>query len=231
MPMSDGIMDVWAIVPVKRLSLAKQRLSSILLPHERVKLARTMLHDVLTALRAAAGVKGIIVVSADPAVAKIAQIYDAQTAGGAAECGLNAAVWTGLRSIERQPGGALIVPADVPFAAPAELHAVIAGLAGQPIVLAPATADGGTNALAMRAPGRMAPCFGEDSFERHRACAGTASLGVSIVRAAGLGHDIDRPRDLIFNADLGGTAQTAALLAELNVTARLSAIPISERLG
>jgi 2-phospho-L-lactate/phosphoenolpyruvate guanylyltransferase len=231
MPMSDGTPEVWAIMPVKRLIHAKQRLSAVLLPHERAKLARTMLHDVLTALREAAGVEGIITVSADPAVTKIARMYDAQTAGEAVECGLNAAVWTGLKAIERRPGGALIVPADVPFATPAELCTVAGELAHYPIVLTPATSDGGTNALAMRAPESMAPHFGENSFERHRACARAEGLDCGIVRVAGVGHDIDRPRDLIISADLGGGTQTAALLAELNVTARFSKSPISERLG
>jgi 2-phospho-L-lactate guanylyltransferase len=114
----------------------------------------------------------------------------------------------------------------VPFAAPAELHGVIAELVHHPIVLTPATSDCGTNALAMRAPDLMAPCFGKDSFERHRASARAHGLGLSIIRAAGLGHDIDRPRDLIFSADLGRTTQTAALLAELNVTARLTKSPL-----
>jgi 2-phospho-L-lactate/phosphoenolpyruvate guanylyltransferase len=231
MQMSGGTPEVWAIVPVKRLILAKQRLSAILLPHERVKLARTMLHDVLTALRAAPGVKGVIAVSADPAVANIARMYDAQTAGEAVQCGLNAAVWTGLKAIGRQTGGTLIVPADVPFAASAELHAVIAVLAHHSIVLTPATSDGGTNALAMGAPDLMAPCFGVDSFERHRASARAKGLSCAIVRRAGLGHDIDRPRDLLFSADLGRTTQTAALLADMNVIARLSVGAISERLG
>jgi 2-phospho-L-lactate guanylyltransferase len=158
-------------------------------------------------------------------------MYDAQTAGGAVECGLNAAVRAGLQAIRGGSRSALIVPADVPFVAPAELRAVIAALAHHPIVLTPATSDGGTNALAMRAPDLMAPCFGEDSCGRHQACARAGGLGFSVVRAAGLGHDIDRPRDLIFSADLGGTTQTAALLAELNVAARLSASHIHERFG
>ena len=37
-----------AVVPVKRLRLAKQRLAPVLSRHERAELMRTMLHDVLT---------------------------------------------------------------------------------------------------------------------------------------------------------------------------------------
>jgi 2-phospho-L-lactate guanylyltransferase len=231
MLMSKGTKDVWAVVPVKRLIHGKQRLSVVLLPHERVKLARAMLHDVLTALRAAAGVEGIIVVSADPQVAEIARIYGAQTMGGAVERGLNAAVGTGLEAMKQRSFGALIVPADVPFAKPAEVDRVIAGLNHNPVALTPASSDGGTNALAMRSPDLMAPCFGENSFERHRARARAQGLGLSIVRAPGLGHDIDHPRDLVFSRHLGKSTQTAALLAELDVTARLSASRVQERLG
>jgi 2-phospho-L-lactate/phosphoenolpyruvate guanylyltransferase len=227
----DTIPGVWAIVPVKRLILAKRRLSAILLPHERVKLARTMLHDVLTALRASAGVDGIIVVSADPLVSDIARIHDVEHAGEGEGRGLNAAVLTGLEAMKQRSCGALIVPADVPFTTPAELHSVIAELACNPIVLTPATPDAGTNALAMRSPDLMTPCFGDNSFQRHRACARAKELGLSIVSAPGLGHDIDHPRDLVFSPDLGKNTQTAAFLAELNVTARLRTSLVSERLG
>ena len=88
-----------AVVPVKRLRLAKQRLAPVLSRHERVELVRTMLHDVLTTLCATPGVSGTIVVTADPEIARLATLFDARVVGDTAETGVNAAVLLGLRAI------------------------------------------------------------------------------------------------------------------------------------
>ncbi len=72
---------IWAVVPVKRLSLAKQRLAPLLSRNERAELVRTMLHDVLTTLCATPEVSGTIVVTADPDVAKLATLFEARVVG------------------------------------------------------------------------------------------------------------------------------------------------------
>jgi hypothetical protein len=60
------VTGVWAVVPVKELADAKQRLSSCLSPEERRALATIMLEDVLDALSAVKQLAGIIVVTVDP---------------------------------------------------------------------------------------------------------------------------------------------------------------------
>ena len=75
-----------------------------------------MLHDVLTTLCATPQLAGIIVVSGDPVVAKLATLFDARVVGDVVETGVNAAVQQGLRTLDPSSAGALIVPADVPFA-------------------------------------------------------------------------------------------------------------------
>ncbi len=189
--------NIWAIVPVKRLGLAKARLAPVLSRSERAELARTMLHDVLTTLCATPQLAGIVVVSGDPTAAKLATLFDALVVADVIESGVNSAVQQGLRTIDASSAGALVVPADVPFATSADLQAVIRELDRHPIVLVPALSDGGTNALAMRRPGLIAPSFGDDSFARHQALARDAGLGCAIVRSEGLGRDIDDPCDLV----------------------------------
>jgi 2-phospho-L-lactate guanylyltransferase len=193
----EGQSNIWAVVPVKRLGLAKQRLAPVLSRSERAELARTMLHDVLTTLCATPQLAGIIVVSGDPAVAKLATLFDARIVGDVMESGVNAAVQQGLRIPDQSSAGALVIPSDVPFATAADLQAVITELGHFPVVLAPALSDGGTNTLAMRRPDLIAPSFGDDSFARHQALARDAGLGCGIVRTEGLGRDIDDPSDLM----------------------------------
>src|SRR5947207_5256531 len=137
-----------AVVPVKRLSLAKQRLAPVLSRRERAELVRTMLHDVLTTLCATPEFSGTVVVTADPEIAKLATLFDARVVDDTAEAGVNAAVLLGLRALD-PASAAIVIPADVPFATACDMRAVIGELARCPIALAPALSDGGTNALAM----------------------------------------------------------------------------------
>jgi 2-phospho-L-lactate guanylyltransferase len=218
---TDSASDVWAIVPVKRLSHAKQRLSPLLSGTERAALARAMLHDVLTMLCATPKLTGIVVVTGDPLVANLATLFGARVVGDMLETGVNAAVEQGLRTLDRPSAAVLIVPADVPFATASDLRLVISELGRYPVVLVPASSDGGTNALAMRKPGLIAPSFGDDSFARHQALARRGGADCGIVRTEGLGRDIDCPEDLLFWSGSKKSLQTARLLAELDVANRL----------
>jgi len=222
--------DIWAIVPVKRLSRAKQRLSPVLSQNERAKLARTMLHEVLTTLCATSELAGIIVVTGDPMVANLATLFDARVVHDATEAGINAAVQQGLKTLDPS-AGTLIVLADVPFATASDLRAIVDELQRHPVVLAPALCDGGTNALAMRAPDLIAPSFGEDSYFRHQMLAREKGFTCGVVSAEGIGRDIDRPQDLVAPVATRKYSLTAALLAELNVSARLGigALPLCVR--
>ena len=223
--------NIWAIVPVKRLGLAKARLAPVLSRSERAELARTMLHDVLTTLCATPQLAGIVVVSGDPTVAKLATLFDARVVADVIESGVNSAVQQGLKTLDVSSAGALVVPADVPFATAIDVRAVIRELDQHPIVLVPALSDGGTNALAMRRPDLIAPSFGDDSFARHQALARDAGLGCGVVRSEGLGRDIDDPCDLVPWAGSKKFSLTAALLAEFRLPDRpcVTAFPVSKR--
>jgi 2-phospho-L-lactate guanylyltransferase len=229
-PDTKAPSNIWALVPVKRLGLAKARLAPVLSRSERAELARTMLHDVLTMLCGTPQLAGIVVVSGDSAVAKLARLFDARVVGDVIESGVNAAVQQGLRTLDPS-SHALIVPADVPFATSADLQAVIRELDHYPVVLVPALSDGGTNTLAMRRPDLIAPSFGDDSFARHQALARDAGLGCGIIRSEGLGRDIDCPRDLMPWTGSKKFSLTAALLAELKLADRAAAaaFPVSKR--
>ena len=218
---TDSASQVWAIVPVKQLSRAKQRLSAVLSAQERIALARAMSYDVLATLSATPGLSGILVVTGDTTVARLAAQFGAAVVGDVMEAGVNAAVQHGLRSPDVSDAGVLIVPADIPFATPADLQSMLAGLADAHVVLAPASSDGGTNALAMRRRDLIAPSFGDDSFVRHQALARGAGLTCGIVRLEGLGRDIDGPGDLVIPGTARPSSQTAQLLLELKMAKRL----------
>lgn len=192
-----AVSPVWALVPVKRFDQAKSRLADVLPVEARASLAAAMLGDVLELLAEVNGIVGTLVVTADPAAAALATEQGAEVLSDCHESGINEAVVQGLRSLTRRgAGGALVVPADVPFATPGEIAAVLHGLAGQEAVLVPATRDGGTNVFAIAPAHRLTPCFGPGSFVRHVAAAASAGLTPAVLRLPGIGHDIDVPADL-----------------------------------
>jgi 2-phospho-L-lactate guanylyltransferase len=218
--MRTNVRGVWAIVPVKSFPQAKQRLASVLSAQERARLAEAMLCDVLEQLTAVSQLEGILVVSADPSAAQIAGSFGARYIPDFSESGVNNAVARGLDAMPAAECPVAIIAADVPFATATEVADALAYLGRDPVVLAPAEADGGTNLLALSYAGLIEPSFGADSFERHREQARALNLGCSVFKARGLGHDIDRAVDLLPPAGSSGK-RVRTLLQHLNVAMRL----------
>jgi 2-phospho-L-lactate/phosphoenolpyruvate guanylyltransferase len=210
-------MRTAAILPVKRFSRAKQRLGESVPDQLRVKLARAMVADVLVALAQTQSIDRTIVVTGEESVAAAAREQGALVLADAAEEGQSAAVTLGIRAalaegIER----ALCIPGDCPALQPAELESLLRptrgdshaaagrGDRGEPeLVIVPDRHGTGTNGLLLTPPDVIAPSFGADSCERHRALA----------RAAGVSCRIERPASLLLDIDTG--ADLAELRARL----------------
>jgi len=219
--MRKNVRGVWAIVPVKTFAQAKQRLALVLSAQERARLAEAMLCDVLEQLTTVPQLAGIMVVTADPLAAQVAASFGAHHVLDLLENGVNQAVSAGLDAACQAECPVAIIAADVPFATSTEIAAALSCLEQNPVVLAPAEADGGTNLLALRRVDLIEPSFGEDSFARHRARAHALNLSCGIFRAQGLGHDIDRAEDLLALSSSGGK-RVRALFENLNITTRLN---------
>jgi 2-phospho-L-lactate guanylyltransferase len=202
-----------AAVPIKDLSIAKQRLASVLTLAEREQLARAMLGDVLRAL-GGAGFEHVWVVTREPAVAAIARALGAEPLAEAENRGHTAAV--ALAQSEAARRGArvfLTVPGDVPRVTADELKE-LAGAAGDGApAFAPSRSRLGTNGVALAPPDAMPLTFGEPSFERHLDTARARNLTPRVLALPGLGLDIDTPEDLTALVAEPNTTETGALVA------------------
>jgi 2-phospho-L-lactate guanylyltransferase len=219
-----GHSETWALIPVKKFSRAKSRLAEILFGPEREKFARAMLQDVLQNLAATTSIDGIAVVSSDPEALSIARTFGAAPIVDPEEAGINKALQYGLDAFQSYARRVVIVPADIPFAMPRDFANVVELLNHTPIVLVPALHDGGTNALAMRAPDLLRPQFGEESFGKHRRAARERDLGCSVLRSDGIGRDIDGPLDFDhYLLDLLGSRDfglTGSFLEQIKIAER-----------
>src|SRR5205085_2455773 len=107
---------IWAVVPVKDTSAAKQRLASAVPPALRQQLMLAMLEDVLAALSEASGFAGRLLVTTDPAAQRLAARYSFDWLTDGAADGHTGAVAAAARHLAGNgAGGVLAVPGQVPL--------------------------------------------------------------------------------------------------------------------
>jgi 2-phospho-L-lactate guanylyltransferase len=202
------------VIAVRGGPQAKSRLARRLDPARREALVETMLADMLVALRGCPAARRIYVTTPTAALARIAARFGAVVILERAAGGLNAAFDLARRRIAAVDPDArvMLLPGDLPRLDPAEVRSLIAAAAPGRLVLAPASADGGTGALVFEAGAPLPLAFGPGSFGKHLAAARTLGLEARVIHAESLGFDLDRPADLDAFLTVGGGARTAHLL-------------------
>jgi 2-phospho-L-lactate/phosphoenolpyruvate guanylyltransferase len=190
--------DVWAAVPVKAFTGAKQRTASLLSPTRRELLAATMLEDVLAALAGARQLAGILVNTVDPVAADLAGRYGARVVTEGALDGHTGAVNGMARILGREGKAALLtMPGDIPRVTSAEVDAVVGSCrTGPSFTIVPAHDELGSNAVLCSPPFSVPLRFGDNSYFPHLIAARAQGIEPTIVRLPGIGLDIDHPADL-----------------------------------
>jgi 2-phospho-L-lactate guanylyltransferase len=199
----------FVVVPVKALGLAKRRLAPALPDPARRRLVLTMLEDVLAAIACVEGIARTLVVTPDREVAAVAEGMGAAIVpepGIEPGSQLNAAVEGGIAfALACGAARALILPADVPLATPAELASLIGSRSSKPgVTLAPSHDSNGTNALLLAPPNAIAPGYGPGSYLGHMSQAMARHIDVHVMHLPGIARDIDEPTDLVHLSAVGG---------------------------
>lgn len=228
-------MSTSAVIPIKQLEDAKQRLSGLLNSNERKLLFQAMVNDVLTAVEACTYIDNIVVVTNDQAVAELARGFGAEIRPEPEPPGLIEAVTeTGKQLAAEGVECMLFLPGDVPLVTPEELEVVLEGfgMSGQPeFMIVPASDLGGSNCVACSPPDCMSFGFGIDSFRKHLALARDRGIDPQVTKLPGIGLDIDTPSDiseLMAEIELSIEGQgarsgysTVRLLEEIGIRQRL----------
>ena len=179
--------------------------------HSSARIRRALAHAMLGDVLAACVLVGHTrVVTPDERAAEAARDAGAEVVGDPGG-GQGVAVQIGLEGIE--PGGILVVNADVPCVVPHDLRTLLAATPAGCLALVEAL-DGTTNALSLPSPETFAPLYGPSSSDRFRAHA--VSLGVEAVSVVvpNLADDVDTMEDLT-RLQLRAGPRTQACLAEL----------------
>jgi 2-phospho-L-lactate/phosphoenolpyruvate guanylyltransferase len=219
------VSGIWAVVPVKELEGAKQRLSSRLSLEERRSLATIMLEDVLDALGAVQQLAGILVVTTDPVATSLAGCYGARIVTEGAREGHTGAVTAAARLLVREGrAGMMTMPGDIPRVSASEIAATLAAHRSAPaFTIVPAHDELGSNTILCSPPDAVPLRFGEDSFYPHLDAARSRGIDPLILRQPGIGMDIDHPVDLVTFLRMSPpvTTRTLAFLEQSGIASRL----------
>ncbi len=199
---------VWLVLPIRSLVGGKRRLAPALSSGERAALIARWFRHLLAVASALPELAGVVVVSRDPQVRRMARAAGAQAIPDPAplapldiqtplDVSLNRAVVAGIRRAAAAGARAvLVLPGDLPHVTPQEIQAILAAGQGSPRVVLVPSQDGGTNALYLSPPGLLEPAFGPRSFQRHLAQAQRHGVPVTVWQSPGLTRDVDHPGDL-----------------------------------
>ena len=216
---------IWAVVPIKELAGAKQRLTSRLSPEERYTLATVMLEDVFDALSKVETLAGILVVTVDPFATSLAHRYGARIATEGARDGHTGAVTAGVDLLVREgQAGMTTMPGDIPRLSAAEISATLAAHQTAPaFTIVPAHDELGSNMIVCSPPNAVPLRFGDNSFYPHLDAARSRGIEPLIVKQPGIAMDIDHPADLLAFLKMSPSlpTRTLAFLEQSGVAGRL----------
>jgi 2-phospho-L-lactate guanylyltransferase len=213
-----------AVIPVKRLDAANERLRDVLAPDVRRQLAEAMLIDTLSKLRRSRVLDEMLVVTSDPYVERHARWLEHDVLLQSDDAGHSVAAQAGAAAAQASGADRVaMLPVDCPLLDPGELDRRI-GRAPQAALIVPDRHKTGTNALVLSPPDVFAPGFGPDSCSRHIGRARAAGISFSLEVIDGLATDLDTPEDmaelrdrLLLNPE--PAPRTATLLWELGAAA------------
>ena len=214
-------MGLWAVIPVKELDRAKERLARLLLPEMRRGLMLAMLEDVLAALAATPALAGLLMVTVDPTAGRLGAKYGARLVETGARDGHTGAVAAAARLLadERRPG-MLTLPGDIPVVTPGEIMRLVAAhLPAPSFTIVPSRDEQGSNAIICSPPDAVPLRFGEDSFFPHLQAAERCGIRPTVLHLPGIALDVDTPEDLPAFTLLRSPTRAHALLAENDMLA------------
>ena len=210
---------MWAVIPVKQISQAKQRLSQLLSSEERRDFFSAMLEDVLTIMVKIDFFEKIILATNCPHAISIAGRHGITHFETGPDDGLNlAAGETVNHLLENGISDMFLIPADIPLITEEEINSAIKAHPSAPsLTIVPSRDKLGSNCLLLSPPSMMPLKFGPNSYFRHLEIAQSNGLKINTMELPGFGLDIDEPTDLFELLNLEGDTRSQKYIRKLNL--------------
>jgi 2-phospho-L-lactate guanylyltransferase len=210
---------VWAVIPVKQISQAKQRLSPLLSTEERRNFFSAMLEDVLSMMVKIDFFEKIILATNCPHAISIAGRHGITHFETGPDDGLNqAAGETVNHLLENGIRDMFLIPGDIPLITEEEINNVLRAHPSAPsLTIIPSRDKLGSNCILLSPPSRIPLKFGPDSYFRHLEIAQTNGLKINPMVFPGFGLDIDEPKDLFELLKAEGNTLSQKYLRQLDL--------------
>ena len=210
---------MWAVIPVKQISQAKQRLSKILSSEERRDFFSAMLEDVLSMMVKIDFFEKIILATNCPHAISIGGRHGITHFETGPDDGLNLAAGETVNHLsENGISDMFLIPADIPLITEEEINSAIKAHPSAPsLTIIPSRDKLGSNCLLLSPPSRMPLKFGPDSYFRHLEIAKSNGLKINPMELPGFGLDIDEPKDLFELLKAEGNTLSQKYLLQLNL--------------
>jgi len=185
------------IIPCKRFSDGKSRLSTLLDPFRREHLCRTLFSRTVQIALEATDPENVSVVSSDQDVLRLAAQFGVRAIEEDG-VGLNEALHTAnnaLLRLNRGPRTLVTLPIDLPYLRANDLQNVVART--QELGIVPDMSRTGTNILALSPDVRriFQFMFGQNSCQQHLRFAELRGIPTEIFHHSDLAFDLDLPED------------------------------------
>lgn len=186
------------LVPVKDLSRANNRLSSILSQKDRTSLAYAMLEDVLESTSRSVAADRKVVITMDRKAEQFAKKYGFEIIMEEEQNGESSSVDQAIiKCMGMGARSLLVIPGDAPLIRAEDIDSVFnAEPDSDCVVMVPAADRLGTNAILRKPPDIIPSRFGHDSFNKHIDEARKAGAEIVTLDIPNISLDIDEPKDI-----------------------------------
>jgi len=196
--MTLSASPIWAILPIKSLDGAKQRLRKVLSPNERRELMLNSARDVLTALSHSSHLSGILLVSKDEDAIALGTEFDVSVLRIESDNGQSDAIDKAVFYLQGiGVTSTLSIPGDAPLLLAVDIDIICDTLKNKPSITIVSNADGtGSNCIGTSSAGLISYQFGTNSFAKHVASAREHGIQPTLLSLPRLELDIDTPGDI-----------------------------------
>lgn len=207
------------LIPVKDLSRANNRLSSILSQEDRTSLAYAMAEDVFESIYRSKKADRKVVVTMDRKAEKIARSYGFEVITEKDQHGESSSVDRAIKQcIDMGAKSLVVIPGDAPLVQPEDIDSVFdAETDDNCVVMVPAADKLGTNAILRKPPDIIPSRFGHDSYNKHLEEARKVNTQVITLDIPAIALDIDEPKDIDVFINQGMNTRTYKELLRLGV--------------
>lgn len=216
---------VWAILPIKSLEGAKQRLRKVLSPNERRELMLNSARDVLTALSHSSCLSGILLVSKDENAIALGAEFDVRVLRIESDNGQSDAIDKAVAYLQGiGVTSTLTIPGDAPLLHAVDIDIICNTLDNEPSITIVSNADGtGSNCIGASTAGLISYQFGTNSFAKHVVSAREHGIQPTLLSLPRLELDIDTPGDISQLMQHPARTKTQEFIADSGLLDRLIA--------